>query len=176
MADHFLVESPFLDGRLSYLRRASALASRASLFVLTPVSADQLPDFVQSLQEAVFDAAMEYYANHTKRIRRKKARLPPNQFGVVLGGDKGRTLGSQGWTVRYEWKAGWFAELRQDFVSARRSAFPFLEASAVLMASLGITKTAGMSWQGCSPRLRLCPLGPSAGPKPRCWQIAWPSE
>ena len=113
-------DSPHLDPRLSYLRRASALSSKASLFVLTPVPADQLPDFVQSLQEALYDSAMEYYANHTRRIRRKKARLPANQFGALLGGDRGRALGSQGWGVRYDWKAGWMAEVRGEIDVARR--------------------------------------------------------
>jgi hypothetical protein len=101
---------------LSYLRRASALSSKASLFVLTPVPPDQIPDFVQSLQDALYDAALEYYNAHAKKVRRKRSRVPANQASGVLG----KSLGSQGWAVRYDWKAGWFAELRGDFEVARR--------------------------------------------------------
>ncbi|ORY33796.1 Foie gras liver health family 1-domain-containing protein [Naematelia encephala] len=123
MASSATLDSPALDPRLSYLRRASALSAKASLFVLTPVPAEQLPDFVQSLQDALFDAAMEYYSNHAKRVRRKRSRVPVSQLGVptpIQGGVIGRALGSQGWAVRYDWKAGWFAEVRGELDAARR--------------------------------------------------------
>ena len=119
MASAAALDSPVLDPRLSYLRRASSLSAKASLFVLTPVPADQLPDFVQSLQDALYDSAMEYYAAHGKKVRRKRVRLPSASSGAMLG-VPGKTLGSQGWAVRYDWKAGWFAELRGDMVEARR--------------------------------------------------------
>jgi hypothetical protein len=119
MASAAALDSPVLDPRLSYLRRASSLSAKASLFVLTPVPADQLPDFVQSLQDALYDSAIEYYAAHGKKVRRKRVRLPSVSSGAMLG-VPGKTLGSQGWAVRYDWKAGWFAELRGDMVEARR--------------------------------------------------------
>ncbi|KAK8869844.1 hypothetical protein IAR55_000412 [Kwoniella newhampshirensis] len=122
MASAATLDSPSLDARLSYLRRASSLSAKASLFVLTPVPADQLPDFVQSLQEALYDSAMEYYSTHAKRVRRKRSRVPLSQMGVspVITGAGARALGPQGWAVRYDWKAGWFAEVRGDFDAARR--------------------------------------------------------
>jgi hypothetical protein len=58
---------------------------------------------------------MEHYAAHAKRVRRKRARVPS---GVVGGGKLG--LGTAGWIVRYEWKAGWFAELKGELDAARR--------------------------------------------------------
>ncbi|WVR05238.1 hypothetical protein IAU60_002250 [Kwoniella sp. DSM 27419] len=115
MASAATLDSPSLDPRLSYLRRASALSAKASLFVLTPVPADQLPDFVQSLQEALYDSATEYYSAHSKRVRRKRSRLPASQ-----GLGQTKALGPQGWAVRYDWKAGWFAEVRGEFDVARR--------------------------------------------------------
>jgi hypothetical protein len=65
---------------------------------------------------------MEYYAAHGKKVRRKRVRLPSVSSGAMLG-IPGKTLGSQGWAVRYDWKAGWFAELRGEMVEARRYAF-----------------------------------------------------
>ncbi|WVF72135.1 hypothetical protein IAT40_006947 [Kwoniella sp. CBS 6097] len=126
MASAATLDSPALDPRLSYLRRASALSAKASLFVLTPVPADQLSDFVQSLQDALYDSAMEYYSTHAKRVRRKRSRVPVSQTalspvgGQVPTGFGPRPLGPQGWAVRYDWKAGWFAEVRGDFDVARR--------------------------------------------------------
>jgi hypothetical protein len=119
MASAAALDSPVLDPRLSYLRRASSLSAKASLFVLTPVPADQLPDFVQSLQDALFDSAMEYYAAHGKKVRRKRVRLPSAASGAMTA-IPGKTLGSQGWAVRYDFKGAWFAELRGDLVDARR--------------------------------------------------------
>ena len=93
--------------------------------MLTPVPADQLSDFVQSLQDALYESAMDYYTTHAKRVRRKRARLPISQIGAapVTGG---RVLGSQGWAVRYEWKAGWFAEIRGDAELAKRYVYASL--------------------------------------------------
>lgn len=119
MASAAALDSPVLDPRLSYLRRASSLSAKASLFVLTPVPAEQLPDFVQSLQDALYDSAMEYYAAHGKKVRRKRVRLPSVASGAMTA-IPGKTLGSQGWAVRYDFKGAWFAELRGDLVDARR--------------------------------------------------------
>ncbi|KAK4688106.1 trafficking protein particle complex subunit 11, partial [Tremellales sp. Uapishka_1] len=120
MASAATLDSPTLDPRLSALRRASALSSKASLFVLSPVPASQLPDFVQSLQDALYDSAMEYYGAHAKRVKRKRARVPVSQLGGVQLPQSSRGLGSQGWAARYDWKAGWFAEVRGEHDLARR--------------------------------------------------------
>lgn len=126
IADYPWSDSSALDPRLSYIRRSSSLSSKASLFVLTPVPPEQLPDFVQSLQDALLDSAMEYYSSHSKRIRRKRSRVPASQLSVPTSGagEKGKTLAIQGWAVRYDWKAGWFAEVRGDLEAARRSVEP----------------------------------------------------
>ncbi|KAL7423964.1 hypothetical protein Q5752_001549 [Cryptotrichosporon argae] len=124
MASSMMLDSPTLDARLSHLRRASALSAKASLFVLTPVPADQLPDFVQSLQDALYEAALEYYALHAKRVRRKRARVPASQLTAPPAGpppgQPARVLAPTGWAVRYDWKAGWFAEVRGEYEVARK--------------------------------------------------------
>lgn len=40
-------DDPELDARLSAIRRQSGLDTKSSLYVLTPVAADDLDDFVQ---------------------------------------------------------------------------------------------------------------------------------
>lgn len=126
-------DSPGLDARLSSLRRAAGLGAKGSLFVLTPVPASELPDFVRSLQDALWDPAQEYYAAHGKRVRQKRGRVPSNigeRGGRARSGSSAaararsgsfvRPLGQQGWIVRYDFKAGWFAEARGELDLARR--------------------------------------------------------
>lgn len=122
MASSQTLDSPALDPRLSYLRRASALSSKASLFVLSPVPADQLSDFVSSLQDALYDSSMDYYNAHAKRVRRKRSRVPASMpvHAPVTTAQGHKVLGPQGWAVRYDWKMGWFAEVRGEIDVARR--------------------------------------------------------
>jgi hypothetical protein len=127
MASAATLESQGLDQRLSHLRRTSSLSAKASLFVLTPVPASELPDFVRSLQDALYDSALEYYNAHGKKLRRKRGRVagqstsPPPQTGRPRAASvAARPLGPQGWTVRYDFKAGWFAEVRGELDLARR--------------------------------------------------------
>lgn len=39
---------------------------------------------------------------------------------LAVPGAAGKVLGAQGWAVRYDWKSGWFAEIRGDLDEARR--------------------------------------------------------
>ncbi|KIR26900.1 hypothetical protein I309_04279 [Cryptococcus deuterogattii LA55] len=122
MASSQTLDSPALDPRLSYLRRASALSSKASLFVLSPVPADQLSDFVSSLQDALYDSSMDYYNAHAKRVRRKRSRVPASMpvHAPTTTAQGHKVLGPQGWAVRYDWKMAWFAEVRGELDVARR--------------------------------------------------------
>lgn len=75
-----------------------------------------------SLQQALYDPAVEYYTSHSKRVRRKRNRhaqsagaslymgpLPP-----IASADIRRPLRPEGWTVRYEYKMACFAEFRGE--------------------------------------------------------------
>lgn len=101
--------------------------------MLTPVPAAELPDFVRSLQDALWEPALEYYAAHGKRVRQKRGRVPANigergsrarsgssAAARARSGSFIRPLGQQGWIVRYDFKAGWFAECRGELDLARR--------------------------------------------------------
>ncbi|OBZ70000.1 Trafficking protein particle complex subunit 11 [Grifola frondosa] len=74
MASRRMLDDPSLDARLTYIRRQSGLDPRAALFVLSPVSQSEIGDFVRSLQEALYEPALEYYTTHSKRVRRKRNR------------------------------------------------------------------------------------------------------
>lgn len=119
MASRRMLDDPTLDARLTFIRRQSGLDSRAALFVLSPVSAAELNDFVRSLQQALYEPAVEYYTAHSKRVRRKRNRHsqahssypgPPAVSGLNIP----RPLRPEGWTVRYEYKMACFAEFRSE--------------------------------------------------------------
>lgn len=99
-----LLDSSSLDARLSQIRRQSTLDSRASLFVISPVEIAEVENFVESLRRELWDAALDYYREHGRRVRRKRARS--------LSGKGG--LGEKGWTVRYDYKMGFMAEMRGE--------------------------------------------------------------
>ncbi|KAJ3501987.1 hypothetical protein NLJ89_g9091 [Agrocybe chaxingu] len=117
----------------------SGLDSRAALFVLSPVSPSELTEFVRSLQQALYEPALEYYTAHSKRVRRKRNRHSqsvasyPNPVG---GLNIARPLRPEGWTVRYEYKMACFAEFRgEDEVALKH----FQDAYEMLIIMFGST-------------------------------------
>ncbi|SPO41088.1 uncharacterized protein PSFLO_06570 [Pseudozyma flocculosa] len=119
-----MLEDPLLEGRLSYVRRTSGLDSKASLFVLTPVSKQELNEFVTSLHRALHDSAVDFYREHARRVRRKRARYPPPPSVIqpILSAAAALApkpvdlvpLSREGWIVRAEYKLATFAELQGD--------------------------------------------------------------
>ncbi|KAG9221235.1 hypothetical protein CCMSSC00406_0008930 [Pleurotus cornucopiae] len=120
MATRRMLDDPALDHRLTYIRRQSGLDSRAALFVLSPVSPAELGDFITSLQQALYEPALEYYTTHSKRVRRKRNRHShtissyPNPVSPIGNINLPRPLRPEGWTVRYEYKMACFAEFRGE--------------------------------------------------------------
>ncbi|GAA5993976.1 hypothetical protein JCM5350_003513 [Sporobolomyces pararoseus] len=98
-----LLDDPSLDLRLSLIRRQSGLDSRASLFVISPVPQSEVNNFVASIRSELWPAAIDYYREHARRVRRKRARQP------AKGG-----LSERGWNVRYDYKLALFAEMREE--------------------------------------------------------------
>ncbi|KAF8911521.1 Gryzun, putative trafficking through golgi-domain-containing protein [Gymnopilus junonius] len=140
MASRRMLDDPSLDSRLTFIRRQSGLDSRAALFVLSPVSPSELNEFVRSLQQALYEPALEYYTAHSKRVRRKRNRhsqsvstYPTQATG---GLNIARPLRSEGWTVRYEYKMACFAEFRgEDEVALKH----YQDAYEMLMIMFGST-------------------------------------
>ncbi|RDX49266.1 hypothetical protein OH76DRAFT_1483227 [Lentinus brumalis] len=141
MASRRMLDDPSLDARLTYIRRQSGLDPRAALFVLSPVSQAEIGDFVRSLQEALYEPALEYYTNHSKRVRRKRNRhsqvssyqLP---MSPMASAGIARPLRPEGWTVRYEFKMACFAEFRgEDQVALKH----YQDAYSTLLIMFGST-------------------------------------
>ncbi|KAH8827913.1 Gryzun, putative trafficking through golgi-domain-containing protein [Flagelloscypha sp. PMI_526] len=134
LASRKLLDDPGLDSRLTFIRRQSGLDSRAALFVLSPVSQGELVEFVQSLQQALYDPALDYYTNHSKRVRRKRNRHTqaissyPTPMAPMAGTktNVARPLRPEGWTVRYEYKMACFAEFRGEDEVALKTPYSML--------------------------------------------------
>ncbi|KAK4690426.1 hypothetical protein P7C70_g9582, partial [Phenoliferia sp. Uapishka_3] len=121
------LEDPSLDSRLSLIRRQSGLDSRASLFVISPVPPSEVVNFVVSFKGELWASAMDYYREHGRRGRRKRAR------GGVKGGNGngGKGLSEKGWEVRADYKMGFFDEMRGEVDVALKCVF-----SSALSATL----------------------------------------
>lgn len=63
---------------------------------------------------------MEYYSAHSKKVRKKRAKVPPTGPGA----GPGKGLAKDGWIVRYEYKAGTFAEIRGELEVVRTDHLP----------------------------------------------------
>ncbi|KAG6920032.1 hypothetical protein DXG01_010100 [Tephrocybe rancida] len=138
MASRKMLDDPTLDTRLTFIRRQSGLDSRAALFVLSPVSQAELGEFVKSLQQALYEPALEYYTAHSKRVRRKRNRhSQANYINPVTGSTNiARPLRPEGWTVRYEYKMACFAEFRgEDEVALKH----YQDAHSMLVVMFGST-------------------------------------
>ncbi|KAH8115389.1 Gryzun, putative trafficking through golgi-domain-containing protein [Phellopilus nigrolimitatus] len=141
LASRRMLDDPALDTRLTFIRRASGLDARAALFVLSPVSPAELTEFVKSLQQALYDPALEYYTAHAKRVRRKRNRHTqgtsgPALFPLGIANAPARPLPlrPEGWTVRYEYKMACFAEFRgEDEVALKH----YQDAYTTLMTMFG---------------------------------------
>ncbi|PFH52170.1 hypothetical protein AMATHDRAFT_74451 [Amanita thiersii Skay4041] len=117
IASRKMLDDLTLDSRLTFIRRQSGLDSRAALFVLSPVSPSELVEFVSSLQQALYEPAIDYYTAHSKRVRRKRNRhsQAPAPYSIPTSSTNiARPLRPEGWTVRYEYKMGCFAEFRGE--------------------------------------------------------------
>ena len=131
--------------------------------------------WLPSLQEALYESAMDYYSAHSKRVRRKKSRYPHQAMPLPpgTGPTTGRPLRSEGWTVRYEYKMATFAEFRMEEELARKFVI-FLWFSSLILTFIDTTRIAGRLCVICSARRPFCLREPNGGPKQRSWLILSP--
>lgn len=111
-----------LDERLAAIRRATGLDLRSTLYFVPPRATQaQLEEFCKTLMAYLQPTCVEYYRDLSKHARRKRNRgtIPPPTAPPTSG--TSRTLQTQGWNVRYEFKLGVFAEFRQEMDAAVRN-------------------------------------------------------
>lgn len=128
-----------IEERLAFFKRQCFLDARHSLFVYK-LRTMQPADFLQqygggecdvrswfltstlfplhnrgSLERSLFESAVNYYREHGKRVKRKRAKLPTGVKTIPTS-----ALSVQGWLLRYEYKMATFAELMQENELATR--------------------------------------------------------
>ena len=99
-------------------RLANSCTGESSLTVRVSRSAKR-ERTAHSLQDALYEPALEYYTNHSKRVRRKRNRhSQASSYQVPISplatAGTARPLRPEGWTVRYEYKMACFAEFRGE--------------------------------------------------------------
>jgi hypothetical protein len=88
------------------------------------VPRSDLSAFLTSLHTALYPSAIDYYAEHSRRLRRRRSRYPPSVSSVsealnALGrGLQPPGLSRDGWNARAEYKLGTFAEFGGDAAAA----------------------------------------------------------
>ncbi|KAG2336114.1 hypothetical protein BDR05DRAFT_1006147 [Suillus weaverae] len=138
LATRRMLNDPSLDSHLTFIRGQSGLDSCAALFVLSPVGTSELNDFARSLQDALYEPAVEYYTSHSKRVRRKRNRHSQSVSSynppplVSMGIASTRPLRPKGWTVWYEYKMACFAEFRGEDEDAYTTLMIMFGSTAIL--------------------------------------------
>ncbi|KAA1114414.1 hypothetical protein PGT21_007995 [Puccinia graminis f. sp. tritici] len=126
LTSRYMLDNPQLDTRLSYIRKKSSLDTRASLFVLSPVPAHDVVNFIYTLKAELYESTIDYYREHSRRVRRKRTRSSSNAFAQSTsyhqpGQHVITPLSPQGWSVRSDYKLATFAEFRQEYEVAIKS-------------------------------------------------------
>ncbi|RMD41709.1 hypothetical protein DV735_g3385, partial [Chaetothyriales sp. CBS 134920] len=113
------IDASDIEDRLALIRKASALDSKSLYFCPHNSSQAEVNAFVSSLLSSVYPNCMDYYRDLSKHARRKRNRgsVPP----PTIPSPDSHGLPFQGWTARYEFKMGVFAEFRQEMEAACRN-------------------------------------------------------
>ncbi|KAI8355688.1 Gryzun, putative trafficking through golgi-domain-containing protein [Blakeslea trispora] len=113
-----------IEERLSLIRKQCGLDIKTSFFAFAPGSPTETQDFVYALYRALYEPALQFYTNRLKKIRKKRSKLPspsavPRQHD--LSTNEPQPLSVPGWILRYDIKAGFFQETKQDIDGALKS-------------------------------------------------------
>lgn len=77
-----------------------------------------IPFFFYSLYRALYEPVNQFYNNRLKKIRKKKSKLPSPSSVPRLTPDLSSTdpqpLSISGWMLRYDFKAAFFLEAKQE--------------------------------------------------------------
>lgn len=122
ISDNATVISPEIEERLSRIRRETGLDTKTSLlFLSSQQSNDELKGSVKNLITKIYPPCIEYYRDLSKHCRRKKNKGAIPRQNHAISSITSQALSIHGWTFRYDFKLGVFAEFRQEMESALRS-------------------------------------------------------
>ncbi len=107
--------------RLENIRRGCGLEPKAFFSVPSQGSQEELERIADNMLVTVYAQAVEYYRDLGRHSRKKRGRGFAPQPTVPPTSGTSQTLSLSGWTVRYDFKSGIFAEFRQEMDTALRS-------------------------------------------------------
>lgn len=111
-----------LQERLEAMRRGTGLDNKSFFYI--PPQDDSLEATYQALDAifpTLYNTAVEYYRELSRRARKKKGRGAAPRPTVPPTSGTSQTLSQQGWNVRYDFKCGVFAEFRDEPDAAVKS-------------------------------------------------------
>ena len=121
LGDDAPIAAQDLDERVGVLRRATGLDAKTFFFLQATVSSAEIVDFAGMVLTSLSSFCIDYYRDLSKHGRRKRSRSTVPLPTVPPTSGTSQVLPPQGWTVRYEFKLGVFAEFRQEMDAAGRN-------------------------------------------------------
>lgn len=118
-----------IEDRVANLRKSTKLDARTGMFYLrSDVTQEDLTNFASTVLTALRVVVQEFYRDLSKHSRRKKDRggHPPPSPGAES--PIAQAIPRAGWTARYEYKLGIFAEFRFELDLASRHFYAALDA------------------------------------------------
>lgn len=116
VSEQLPTEDLTINDRIYSLRKNTGLPARTGLFFLPPSTESQLEALVETVCQLSFNYSFDFYSNLTAQIRRKLtgrpktlSMSPEDAANMTIS-----PLSHAGWEVRYNFKLGVFAELRQE--------------------------------------------------------------
>jgi len=122
VGDESAMDTPDIDERIENIRRGAKLDTKGTFYVIPAgVSEEELAELTESFVVSIRPLALDFYRELARHARRKRdtGYTPPQT--TLPDGRIQYVLSESGWTTRYEYKLGMFAEYRGDLDSATRN-------------------------------------------------------
>jgi trafficking protein particle complex subunit 11 len=110
-----------IQERLDNIRKGTGQDPKALFYIAPRETAPELEQAADTILTALFSQSIEYYRDIGRHARKKRSRGVAPQPTIPPTSGTSQTLSLQGWNVRYDFKAGVFAEFRQEMDTALRS-------------------------------------------------------
>ncbi|KAI9481008.1 MAG: Gryzun, putative trafficking through golgi-domain-containing protein [Benjaminiella poitrasii] len=114
-----------VEERLLSIRKQCGLDARSSFFTIAPGPSSEIQEFINGLYRTLYEPALHFYNNRLKKIRKKKSKLPsPSTMprpAIDLSSTEPQPLSIIGWILRYDFKAAFFQEMKQEIDGALKS-------------------------------------------------------
>lgn len=110
-----------VQDRLEAIRRGTALDPKSIFYIPVQSSPTELKKVMDNILSVLYGTAVEYYRDLGRHARKKRSRGVAPRPTVPPTSGTSRTLSLPDWNFRYDFKAGVFAEFRQEPDAAIRS-------------------------------------------------------